>query len=68
MLRMPFYLTRSQLSVKRPPASSAKCTCRKTISVFRDILELLLSLLFALIVRRGWSRRIWVCDGVDGAN
>jgi uncharacterized membrane protein YkvA (DUF1232 family) len=57
-----------QLSVKRRAASSAHRTCRRLSSVVRSVFEVLLSLLFALDDETQWSRRIWVCEGTDGAN
>ena len=68
MLRMHSELTRQQPSVKRRPASRAKCSCRSTFLNCRVDFEVLLSLLFALDDETQWSRRIWVCEGTDGAN
>ena len=44
------------------------CTCRSWFLIVSPRLELLLNLLFALSAETCSSRRIWVCDGADGAH
>ena len=65
-----FYNEPSGLAAFCEAASRVKCGVHLPLT-FRGcaaVLELLLSLLFAFLPEARWPRRIWVCEGADGAN